>query len=93
MKKIELAGSHYKIGLTLGNILKREHGYPKYPEEVLEKSRAYEEQLRVYAPGLLDEFQGIADSMGIWKVHKPLAKKPILFTETRFGDLGLWSLL
>ncbi len=50
----------------MGEILKREHGYPpKYPKEVLEKSRAYEEQIKIYAPGLLDEFRGIADSLGI----------------------------
>lgn len=65
MKKINLVGSHYEIGLKLGDILKREHGYPKYSREVLEKSRAYEEQLRIYTPGLLDEFSGIADSMGV----------------------------
>jgi predicted choloylglycine hydrolase len=65
MKKINLAGSHYEIGLKLGNILKREQGYPRYSKDVLEKSRAYEEQIRIYAPGLLDEFRGIADSMGI----------------------------
>ena len=66
MRKIKLAGSHYEIGLKLGEILKRKHGYPpKYPQEVLEKSRAYEEQVRIYAPDLLDEFRGIADSLDI----------------------------
>jgi hypothetical protein len=36
MKSIELAGSHYEIGLKLGRILKKEHGYPpRYPKEVV----------------------------------------------------------
>ncbi len=66
MKKIELRGSHYEIGIQMGEILKRTDGYPpKYPKEVLEKSRPYEEQVRVYAPDLLEEFRGIADSLGI----------------------------
>jgi len=66
LRKIELSGSHYKIGLTLGEILKKESGYPpKYPREVLMKSRAYEEQVKMYAPDLLDECHGIADSLGV----------------------------
>jgi predicted choloylglycine hydrolase len=66
MKKIELRGSHYEIGLQIGEILKKTEGYPpKYPHEVLEKSRPYEEQIRIYAPDLLQEFRGIADSLGI----------------------------
>lgn len=64
MRKIELSGSHYQIGLILGEILKREDGYPpKYSREILAKSRAYEEQVKMYAPDLLDECRGIADSL------------------------------
>jgi len=66
MRRIELRGSHYEIGLQMGEILKETEGYPpKCPQEVLEKSRPYEEQVRIYAPGLLEEFRGIADSLGI----------------------------
>lgn len=66
MRKIKLAGSHYEIGLQLGAILKQERGYPpKYSQEVLDKSRQYEEQVKLYAPDLLDEFRGIADSLDI----------------------------
>jgi len=66
VKKIELVGSHYEIGLKLGKILKKTRGYPpKYTQEILEKSHAYEKQVGNYAPGLLDEFRGIADSLGI----------------------------
>jgi len=66
VKKIELSGSHYEIGLEMGEILKETPGYPpKYPPQVLAKSRPYEEQVRLYAPDLLDEFRGIADSLGI----------------------------
>lgn len=66
MKKIQFRGSHYEIGLQMGEILKETQGYPpNYPGEVLEKSRPYEEQVRIYAPDLLDEFRGIADSLGI----------------------------
>lgn len=84
MRKIELSGSHYKIGLRLGEILKRERGYPpKYPKEVLEKSQAYEEQVKIYAPDLLDEFRGIADSLGIdYYVPVTLEASPYRFQTT-----------
>ncbi len=84
MRKIELRGSHYKIGLRLGEILKEEPGYPpKYPREVLEKSRAYEEKVKIYAPDLLDEFQGIADSLGIdYYVPVTLEASPYRFQAT-----------
>lgn len=62
MKIIQLSGSHYEIGLQMGEILKETQGYPpKYSGEVLEKSRPYEEQVGIYAPDLLDEFRGIAE--------------------------------
>jgi len=66
MKQIELEGSHYEIGLQMGEILQEEPGYPpEYAQEVLDKARAYEEQLEAWAPDLLEEFRGIADSLGI----------------------------
>lgn len=66
MKIIQLSGSHYEIGLQMGEILEETQGYPpKYSGEVLEKSRPYEEQVGIYAPDLLDEFRGIADRLGI----------------------------
>jgi hypothetical protein len=66
IKQIELSGAHYEIGLQMGEILKETKGYPpKYPQEVLDKSHPYEEQIRTYAPDLLDEFRGISDSLGI----------------------------
>ncbi|UCE96231.1 MAG: hypothetical protein JSV51_01070, partial [Candidatus Bathyarchaeota archaeon] len=66
IRRIELSGSHYEIGLKLGEILKSEQGYPpRYTKEVLEKSRTYEKQVRIYTPDLMEEFQGIADSLGI----------------------------
>lgn len=66
MKKIELRGAHYEIGLQMGEILKGTEGYPpKYAQGVLEKSRPYEEQMKIYAPDLLQEFRGIADSLEI----------------------------
>lgn len=68
MKCINLSGSHYEIGLQIGEYLEQERstGFPpKFSKEDLEKSHAFEEQLRIYTPGLLDEFQGIADKMDI----------------------------
>lgn len=66
MRRIELRGSHFEIGLQMGEILKGTEGYPpKYSKETLEKSRPDEEQVRIYAPDLLEEFRGIADSLGI----------------------------
>jgi len=66
MRKIQLTGSHYEIGRQIGEILKQEEGYPpKYKHEVLEKSRGYKEQLKLFAPDLLEEFRGIADSLDI----------------------------
>ena len=84
LKKIKLAGSHYEIGLKMGEILKKEPGYPpKYPQEVLEKSRAYEEQVRIYAPDLLDEFRGIADGLDIdYYVPVTLEASPYRFETT-----------
>jgi hypothetical protein len=50
----------------MGEILKRTNGYPpKYPQDILEKSHAYEEQVGIFAPDLLDEFRGIADALEI----------------------------
>ena len=66
MKKIEFRGSHYEIGLQMGEILKETEGYPpEYPQEVLEKTHPYEDQIKIYAPDLLQEFRGIANSLGI----------------------------
>jgi predicted choloylglycine hydrolase len=65
-KSLEFNGSHYEIGLQMGEILKRTNGYPpKYPQDILEKSHAYEEQVGIFAPDLLDEFRGIADALEI----------------------------
>ena len=59
-------------------------GYPpKYPQEVLEKSRAYEEQVRIYAPDLLDEFRGVADSLDIdYYIPVTLETSPYRFQTT-----------
>ena len=66
MKIIELSGTHYEIGLQMGEILGKTGGYPpNFSPEILEKSRPYEEQLKIYASDLLDEFKGIADGLGI----------------------------
>ena len=62
----DLKGSHYEIGCQLGVILQNAGNYPpKFSEETKAKARPYEEKVGQYAPGLLDEFRGISDSMGI----------------------------
>jgi predicted choloylglycine hydrolase len=84
MKRIEISGSHYEMGLQLGEILKRERGYPpNYPKDVLAKSHAYEEQVQIYAPGLLEEFHGMADSLGIdYRIPVTLEATPFRFQAT-----------
>jgi predicted choloylglycine hydrolase len=50
----------------MGEILDKTGGYPpRFPPEILEKSRAYAEQMKIYAPDLLEEFRGITDHLGI----------------------------
>ena len=66
MKKLELKGTYYEMGLQMGEILKKTAGYPpSFPKEVLKKSVEYEEQVKKYTPDLLDEFRGIADALDI----------------------------
>ena len=69
MQKIEAKGSHYEIGLKLGEYLEKEKtisGYPPvYSKDVLEKSHAYEDIVKKYAPGLLEENRGISDYLDI----------------------------
>ena len=68
MKSIKLKGTHYEIGLQIGEILEDEKktGYPpKFSKEVLEKSHPYEEVVKKYAPYLLEEYRGLSDQMDI----------------------------
>ena len=66
IRKLKFSGSHYEIGLQIGETQKNESGYPpQYPEEILRKSKPFEEQIRLHAPGFLDEFRGIADRLEI----------------------------
>ena len=66
MKKIELEGSYYEMGLQMGEILKETAGYPpNFKKEALEKAVPYEEQARKYTPDLLEEFRGISDAMDL----------------------------
>ena len=66
MKTLKFSGSHYEIGLQMGAILKKTGGYPpKFSPEILEKSHVYAEQLKIYAPDLVEEFRGITDHLGI----------------------------
>jgi predicted choloylglycine hydrolase len=54
------------MGLKLGKMLKRDKGLlPKFSKENIAKSREYEREVRTYAPGLLEELQGIADGSGV----------------------------
>jgi hypothetical protein len=84
LKKIELHGSHYEIGLQMGEILSKERSYPPpYAEEILKKAHPYEEQVRRHTPDLLDEFRGIADRLGIdYYVPLTLESTPYRFQTT-----------
>ncbi len=84
IKSIELSGSHYEIGLKMGEILRSTQGYPPtYPDQALEKSHPYEEQVKIFAPDLIDEFRGIADSLGIdYYIPVTLEASPYRFETT-----------
>lgn len=81
MKTLTFNGTHYEIGLQMGEILRKTSDYPpNFPPEILEKSRPYEEQLKIYAPDLLDEFRGIADGLGIdYRIPITLETTPYRF--------------
>lgn len=68
MKEIRVKGSYYDIGLFNGKqlIAEKIKGFPpKFSQENLEKSKAYEKEVKNYCPGLLDEMQGMAESSGV----------------------------
>lgn len=68
MKHVHLKGSSHEIGLQAARILadEQKNGYPpNYPEEVLEKSMEYNEQVRLIAPEYLEELQVISDTLDI----------------------------
>lgn len=68
MQEIKFKGSYYNIGLNNGKQLlaEKQKGFPpKFSQENLEKSKAYEKEVKDYAPGLLEEMQGMSESSGV----------------------------
>jgi predicted choloylglycine hydrolase len=68
VQEIKFKGSYYDIGYNNGKYLipEKENGFPpKFSQEFLEKSKAYEKVVKDYCPGLLDEMQGMAESSGV----------------------------
>ena len=68
MKEIKFNGSYYDIGFNNGKqlIAEKEKGFPpKFSQENLEKSKAYEKEVKDFAPGLLEEMHGMAESSGV----------------------------
>jgi len=68
MRHIHLKGSSQEIGLQAASVLaeERKNGYPpNYPEEVLEKSMEYNEQVKLIAPEFLEELHVISDTHNI----------------------------
>jgi len=68
MKEINFMGSYYDIGYNNGKYLipEKENGFlPKFSQENLEKSKAYEKELRELTPDLLEEVKGVADGSGV----------------------------
>jgi len=68
MKEIKFTGSYYNIGYNNGKYLiqEKENGFPpKFSQENLEKSKAFEKELKKFTPDLLEEVQGVADSCGV----------------------------
>ena len=65
---LEFSGSHYEMGVQMGGVLERGagEGYPPgFSGEVLGRARPWEDVMREHTPGLLDEFRGISDRLGI----------------------------
>ncbi len=68
MYKYRFKGSYYDIGLNNGKhlITQKEHGFPpKFSQENLDKSKAYEKEVKDYCPGILDEFKGMAEGCDV----------------------------
>ncbi|NHJ47744.1 MAG: hypothetical protein FK733_08150 [Asgard group archaeon] len=68
MFEIKSRGSYYDIGLSYGKhlIAQKEIGFPpKFSEENIEKSKAYEKAVNDFCPGILDEFRGMAESCDV----------------------------
>ncbi|MBK5112133.1 MAG: hypothetical protein KGD59_04470 [Candidatus Heimdallarchaeota archaeon] len=68
MKEIKFKGSYYDIGFNNGKqlIAEKEKGFPpKFSQENLEKSKAYEKELKKFTPDLLEELRGVADGCGV----------------------------
>ena len=68
MKEIKFTGSYYDIGYNNGKYLipEKENGFPpKFSQENLEKSKAFEKELRDLTPDLLEEVRGVADGCGV----------------------------
>lgn len=68
MIEIKFKGSYYDIGLNNGKLLvpEKKNGFlPKFSQENLEKSKAFEKELRVLTPDLLEEVRGVADGCGV----------------------------
>jgi predicted choloylglycine hydrolase len=64
MRHIKLRGTYYDIGLDNGRLLvseKTKEFPPKFSQQNLERSKAYEEEVQTYCPGLLDELRGMAE--------------------------------
>ncbi len=64
MWQIKLRGTYYDIGLDNGRRLvgEKTKGFPpKFSQENLERSKAYEEEVQTHCPGLLDELHGMAE--------------------------------
>lgn len=68
MKEIKFKGSYYDIGYNNGKYLipEKKNGFPpKFSQENLEKSKAYEKELQKFTPDLLEEIRGVADGCGV----------------------------
>jgi predicted choloylglycine hydrolase len=68
MQEFRFKGSYFDIGLEAGKqlIAEKSRGFPpKFAQEYKEKSKAWEKVVNDYCPGLLDEMQGMSESLGI----------------------------
>ncbi len=64
--EVKLSGPYYDMGLEIGKTLEKDKGLlPEFSKENIAKGLAYEKEVRIHAPELLEELQGIADGSDV----------------------------
>ncbi len=64
MKKYNFSGNYYEIGSQLGNVIKGSFQLPPASKSTIEFARECRIHVKKYAPGVLDELQGLSEATG-----------------------------